>query len=114
METSTLYKERGVALKGINGDHDESYAFLPKYVGMIRRTNPKSRAHCGWIQGQGPEKPLLFSSISMSFKGCIDGVASGCRSLIEEGSAHLKGNFGGVFFYLQWQLMLTIRDGRWV
>ncbi|KAL2903517.1 Phosphoenolpyruvate carboxylase [Bienertia sinuspersici] len=34
MATSTLYKMRAVALREINGEHDESYGFLPKYCEM--------------------------------------------------------------------------------
>ena len=43
-----------------------------------------------------PERPLIFKSIFISFKGVIDGLSAGCRSLIGVDGAHLKGSFGGV------------------
>ncbi|KAL2942222.1 FK506-binding protein 4 [Bienertia sinuspersici] len=47
------------------------------------------------INVHGPEKPLIFKSIIISFKGVIDGLSVGCRSLGVDG-AHLKGSFGGM------------------
>ncbi|KAL2925512.1 Deoxyuridine 5'-triphosphate nucleotidohydrolase [Bienertia sinuspersici] len=96
MAKSSLYNMRSYALKLINGGHDESYSFLPKYVEMVKLTNPNSAAFCAWTEGHGPEKPLIFKSIFISFKGVIDGFSAGCRSLIGVDGAHLKGSFGGV------------------
>ncbi|XP_010689448.1 uncharacterized protein LOC104903146 [Beta vulgaris subsp. vulgaris] len=45
MATSTLYKMRTVALREMNGGHDESYAWLPKYYEVVRSTNPGSIAN---------------------------------------------------------------------
>ncbi|KAL2903252.1 Transposase for insertion sequence element IS905, partial [Bienertia sinuspersici] len=96
MAKTSLYKMRALALKMINGGHDESYSFLPKYAEMVKLTNPESAAHCVWVEGQGPEKPLVFKSIFISFKGVIDGLSAGCRSLIGVDGTHLKGSFGGI------------------
>ncbi|XP_021750684.1 uncharacterized protein LOC110716379 [Chenopodium quinoa] len=63
---------------------------------MVRQTNPGSAAYCAWSQQNGPNKALIFSSIFISFKGVIDGVGAGCRSLIGVDGTHLKGNYGGI------------------
>ncbi|KAL2899079.1 Protein FAR1-RELATED SEQUENCE 6, partial [Bienertia sinuspersici] len=96
MAKSSLYNMRSYALKLVNGEHDESYSFLPKYVEMVKLTNRDSAAFCAWTEGHRPEKPLIFKSIFISFKGVIDGLPAGCRSLIRVDGAHLKGSFGGV------------------
>ncbi|KAL2921261.1 Protein FAR1-RELATED SEQUENCE 6, partial [Bienertia sinuspersici] len=96
MAKSSLYNMRSYALKLINGGHDESYSFLPKYVEIVKLTNPNSVAFCAWTEGHGPEKPLIFKSIFISFKGVIDSLSAGCRSLIGVDGAHLKGSFSGV------------------
>ncbi|XP_021717631.1 uncharacterized protein LOC110685408 [Chenopodium quinoa] len=96
MATNTLYKMRGVALKEINGGHDTSYGYLPKYCEMIKETNPGSAANCAWKQLNPPDPSLTFSSIFISFKAAIDGVVAGCRSLVGVDGAHLKGHFGGI------------------
>src|SRR6185437_15406937 len=96
MATNTLYKMRGVALKEINGGHDTSYGHLPKYCEMVKATNPGSEAHCVWKQLNPPDPALTFSTIFISFKAAIDGVITGCRSLVGVDGAHLKGHFGGV------------------
>ncbi|XP_021713595.1 uncharacterized protein LOC110681779 [Chenopodium quinoa] len=81
MAISTLYRVKHKALAEIHGSHDESYAFLPKYCEMIKSTNLGSFAFCAWVQLQEPEKPLVFKSIFISFKGVLDGLKA-CRSLI--------------------------------
>ncbi|XP_021727825.1 uncharacterized protein LOC110694939 [Chenopodium quinoa] len=96
MATSTLYKTKGVALREINGGHDSSYGYLPKYCEMVKTTNPRSAAFCAWTPVNQPIVTPMFSRIFISFKGAIDGLAKGCRSLIGVDGAHLEGNFGGV------------------
>ncbi|XP_021761407.1 uncharacterized protein LOC110726260 [Chenopodium quinoa] len=96
MATNTLYKMRGVALKEINGGHDTSYGYLPKYCEMVKETNLGLAANCAWKQLNPPDPSLTFSSIFISFKAAIDGVVAGCRSLVGVDGAHLKGHFGGV------------------
>ena len=39
LKTSTVFKMRTMALKEINGGHDESYSYLSGYVDMIKETN---------------------------------------------------------------------------
>lgn len=92
---STLYKVRGKALIDIHGGHDESYTLLPRYCEMIKETNPTSTAFCAWSEPH-PEKPLAFSSIFIVFRGALDGLFAGYRSLTGVDGAHLKGNYGGV------------------
>ena len=46
LKTSTLYKMRTLALKEINGGHDESYGYLPGYAEMVKQTNQGSVAIC--------------------------------------------------------------------
>ena len=96
MAISTLYRVRSRALVEIHGGFDESYANLPKYCEMIKITNPDSIVSCTWNSPQHPEKPLAFTSIFISFKACVDGLFSGCRSLIGVDGCHLKGNYGRV------------------
>ncbi|XP_021759135.1 uncharacterized protein LOC110724045 [Chenopodium quinoa] len=96
MAQSTLYRVRTHALNEIHGSHDESYALLPKYCEMIKSTNQGSDVHCAWVElAEQPEKPLVFKSIFVAFKGVTDGL-KGCRGLIGVDGAHLKGNHGGV------------------
>ncbi|KAL2938183.1 StAR-related lipid transfer protein 9 [Bienertia sinuspersici] len=42
------------------------------------------------------ERHLAFVNIFISFKGCLEGLLPGCKSLIDIDGAHLKGNYGGV------------------
>ncbi|XP_021755188.1 uncharacterized protein LOC110720458 [Chenopodium quinoa] len=87
---------RSMALREINGGHDESYGHLPRYCEMVKQTNPSSSAFCAWKQRNDPPRSLVFSNIFISFKEVIEGLAAGCRSLIRVDGAHLKGNYGGV------------------
>ncbi|XP_021722430.1 uncharacterized protein LOC110689911 [Chenopodium quinoa] len=96
MSASTLYRMRSKALRDINSGHDISYAQLPDYCEMVRSTNPGSAAFCAWTPQDYIDRPLQFLNIFISFKGCIDGLLSGCRSFISVDGAHLKGNYGGV------------------
>ncbi|XP_010684421.1 uncharacterized protein LOC104898982 [Beta vulgaris subsp. vulgaris] len=96
MLKTSIYKSRALALSEIHGGHDVSYAYLPQYCNVIRETNPQSAAFCAWSPQTDPERPSCFSSIFISFKGALDGLFSGCRSLVGVDGAHLKGNFGGV------------------
>lgn len=96
MATSTVYCMKNWALKELNGGYDESYGYLPKYCEMVMITNTRSAAFCAWKNHNEPERPLIFSSIFLSFKGAIDGLHAGCRSLVGVNGAHLKGNFGGI------------------
>ncbi|XP_021728305.1 uncharacterized protein LOC110695365 [Chenopodium quinoa] len=95
MATSTLYKMRSIALREINGGHDESYGHLPRYCEMVKQTNPGSAAKCAWRKND-PQLSLTFSRIFISFKGAIDGLGTGCRIFIGVDGAHLKGNYAGV------------------
>lgn len=81
MATSTLYVMKNWVLKEINGGHDESYSFLPKYCAMMKQTNP-SAAFCAWVPQSHPERPLTFSSIFISFKGAVDELFGGCKRYI--------------------------------
>ncbi|XP_021775764.1 uncharacterized protein LOC110739622 [Chenopodium quinoa] len=96
MSASTLYRMRSKALRDINGGHDISYAQLPDYREMVRSTNPGSATFCAWTPQDHIDRPLQFLNIFISFKGCIDGLLSGCKSFIGVDGAHLKGNYGGV------------------
>ncbi|KAL2899231.1 putative surface protein bspA-like [Bienertia sinuspersici] len=93
---STLYRVRKKALIEIHGGHDVSYSHLPLYYEVIHSTNPGSIAHCAWNPPTHVERPLAFVNIFISFKGCLEGLFAGYRSLIGIDGAHLKGNYGGV------------------
>ncbi|KAL2928060.1 hypothetical protein RDABS01_006451 [Bienertia sinuspersici] len=96
MATSTLYRVRARALIEIHGGYDDSYAFLPGYCEMIRRTNPGSDASCVWNPETHVDRPLAFVTIFISFKPCLDGLRDGIRGFIGVDGTHLKGNYGGV------------------
>ncbi|KAL2934812.1 Transposase for insertion sequence element IS905 [Bienertia sinuspersici] len=96
MAPSTLYRMKSKAFVEIHGGFDESYAHLPNFCEIIKLTNPSSHAMCTWNSPTHPEKPFPFTSIFISFKASIDGLFSGCRSLIGVDGCHLKGNYGGV------------------
>ncbi|XP_021760590.1 uncharacterized protein LOC110725417 [Chenopodium quinoa] len=96
MAQSTLYRVKTQALEEIHGRHDVSYKHLPMYCDVIKELNTGSLAHCAWKDANHPERPLAFSSIFIAFKASLDGLKSGCRSLIGVDGAHLKGHFGGV------------------
>ncbi|XP_074298760.1 uncharacterized protein LOC141629688 [Silene latifolia] len=84
MVSSSVYKMKEIALREINGGHDESYKLLCQYVEMIKLTNPRSIAHYSGTYMGNPEKTLQFK---------------GFRSLIGVDGAHLKGNHGGVLSF---------------
>ncbi|KAL2932679.1 Protein FAR1-RELATED SEQUENCE 6 [Bienertia sinuspersici] len=96
MATNTLYRVRARALIEIHGGYDDSYAFLPGYCEMIRRTNPGSDASCVWNPETHVDRPLAFVTIFISFKPCLDGLRDGIRGFIGVDGTHLKGNYGGV------------------
>ena len=98
LKTSIVFKMRTLALKEINGGHDESYSFFPEYVDMIKKKNPGSSAICAWHREESIERPLTFSSIFISFSACVSGLIRGCRSFIGVDGAHLKGQYGGTLF----------------
>ncbi|KAL2899681.1 putative membrane protein insertion efficiency factor [Bienertia sinuspersici] len=96
LQQSTIYKIKSEALQKIHGGHDVSYSYLPKYCEMIKSTNPLSAAFCSWTPPTHPDKPLSFSTIFITFRGALEGLFAGCRSLIGVDGIHLKGNFGGI------------------
>ncbi|XP_021723907.1 uncharacterized protein LOC110691293 [Chenopodium quinoa] len=51
------------------------------------------------INGGHDESYGHLPSIFISFKGAIDELGAGCRSLIGVDGAHLKGNYGGVLLF---------------
>ncbi|KAL2931456.1 Protein FAR1-RELATED SEQUENCE 6 [Bienertia sinuspersici] len=91
---STMYKARAAAIKQIQGAHDDSYGMLPHYVVVMKETNPDVVAYISW-NNQGPEMPLTFKRIFISFGAQYKGFAKGCRPLIGIDGYHLKGNFNG-------------------
>ncbi|KAL2931920.1 hypothetical protein RDABS01_037330 [Bienertia sinuspersici] len=93
---STIYKMKSEALQKIRGGHDVSYSYLPKYCEMIKSTNPLSAAFCSWTPPTHPDRPLSFSTIFIAFRGALEGLFAGCRSLIGVDETHLKGNFRGI------------------
>ncbi|XP_074274033.1 uncharacterized protein LOC141597467 [Silene latifolia] len=96
MKLSTLYKMKEIAMREINGGHDESYKLLPSYCEMIKLTNSGSYALCSWVVMNTPERSLQFKSCFISFTAQFNGLIAGCRSLIGVDGTHLKGNHGGV------------------
>ncbi|XP_021749127.1 uncharacterized protein LOC110714883 [Chenopodium quinoa] len=96
MATSTLYRMKGLAMKVIQGGHDESYNELPKYCELLKGANPGSVAFCCWKTIHEPERALQFSSIFISFAAQFRGLISGCRGLVGVDGCHLKGNYGGI------------------
>ncbi|KAL2893341.1 hypothetical protein RDABS01_009250 [Bienertia sinuspersici] len=122
---STLYRVKKEALIEIHGGHDVSYSYLPNYCEVIRALNLGSIANCAWNQSNHPKRPLAFSSIFICFKGALDGLFAGCRSLIGVDGAHLKGNYGGVIlsvvamdenneiFPFTWAIVSTKDEESW-
>ncbi|XP_074303609.1 uncharacterized protein LOC141638060 [Silene latifolia] len=99
MASSSVYKMKEIALREINGGHDESYKLLIQYVEIIKLTNPSSIVHYSGTYMGNPEKTLHFKSIFISFQAQFMGLIRGCRSLIGVDSAHLKGNHRGVLLF---------------
>ncbi|XP_021717066.1 uncharacterized protein LOC110684924 isoform X2 [Chenopodium quinoa] len=93
---STIYRMKGIAMKIIQGGHDESYTSLPQYCELLKGSNPGSMAFCCWTNVPGPERSLQFSSIFISFAAQFKGLISGCRGLVGVDGCHLKGNYGGI------------------
>ncbi|XP_057518427.1 uncharacterized protein LOC130799342 [Amaranthus tricolor] len=96
MPQPSLYRVRNMALSIIHGRHDTSYSAMPSYCDVIKSTNEGSYANCAWYPPTHPDRPLVFMSIFVSFKASLEGLFSGCRSVIGVDGAHLKGNYGGV------------------
>lgn len=96
MTKSPLYRAKQLALQEIHGRHDVSYSILPAYCEVIKKCNPNSYAICSWNDATHVERPLAFTSIFIAFRGPVQGLLAGCRSLIGVDGAHLKGEFGGV------------------
>ncbi|KAL2899668.1 Extracellular exo-alpha-(1-_5)-L-arabinofuranosidase [Bienertia sinuspersici] len=79
MQQSTIYKIKSEALQKIHGVNKSL-----------------SAAFCSWTPPTHPDKPLSFSTIFITFRGALEGLFAGCRSLIGVDGIHLKGNFGGI------------------
>lgn len=91
---STMYKARAAAVKLIQGSHDESYGMLPHYIYVIKDKNPEAYAFISWLN-EGPERPLTFRRMYISFDAQFKGFIKGCRPLIGVDGCHLKGSFNG-------------------
>ncbi|KAL2927480.1 Dihydrolipoyllysine-residue acetyltransferase component of acetoin cleaving system [Bienertia sinuspersici] len=91
---STMYKARVEAIKQIQGAHDESYGMLPQYVTVIKEKNPDAFAFISW-NNVGPEMPMTFKRLFISFGAQFKGFIKGCRPLIGIDGCHLKGHFNG-------------------
>ncbi|KAH9620048.1 hypothetical protein KSS87_016890 [Heliosperma pusillum] len=97
MPNSSVYKMKEIALREINGGHDESYRLLCQYCEMVKLTNHGSVALAsGSIN---PDGVLQFKSCFISFHAQFTGLIRGCRILIGVDGAHLKGNYGGVLLF---------------
>ncbi|KAL2929814.1 Transposase for insertion sequence element IS905 [Bienertia sinuspersici] len=97
MTKSTFYRMRNEALIEIYRGHDVSYSYLPKYCEKIKKKNPNSLATCGWKILSTPKRPLVFNGIFISFRGVLNGLLAGCRSLVGVHGCHLSGNYAGIF-----------------
>ena len=62
---------------------------------MVKQTNQGSVAICAWKAEYSIERPLIFTSIFISFGATISGLVKGCRGLIGVNGAHLKCQYGG-------------------
>ncbi|KAL2895101.1 hypothetical protein RDABS01_011010 [Bienertia sinuspersici] len=71
MTKSTLYRMRNEALTEIHGGVDGCHLSTP-------------------------ERPLVFNSIFISFRGVLNVLFAACRSLIGVDGCHLSGNYGGI------------------
>lgn len=96
MATFTVYKMKDMAMRMIQGGHDESYTPLLTYCELLLKNNPGSVAFCTWRTLQKPEKALQFTSIFISFNSQFQGLIDGCRGLVGVDGTHLKGNYGGI------------------
>nr|XP_027101234.1 uncharacterized protein LOC113720767 [Coffea arabica] len=90
-----VYRAREKAREEIEGTHAASYSKIPKYVVLLRQSNPGSLCKVHYDRPNLLVEPR-FLRLFISFKGQKDGFLTGCRSFIGFDGCHLKGNFGGV------------------
>ncbi|KAL2906380.1 Dystrophin-related protein 2 [Bienertia sinuspersici] len=94
VQLSTMYKVKAEAVKQILGSHDGNYSKLPQYISQIMTTDPNAYAYLSWLN-YGPESPLVFKRMFISFEAQYEGFIKGCRPLIGIDGCHLKGNYNG-------------------
>ena len=78
----------------LEGEHEEAYGRLVKYIEEIKLANPGSVASC---IHHGPSQ-FVFKRLFISFKAMISGFLRGCRSIISVDGTFLDGQCKGVLF----------------
>ncbi|XP_057532860.1 uncharacterized protein LOC130810744 [Amaranthus tricolor] len=94
-----LYKVKSLAREQLHGGFAESYPALPKYVEMIKFTNPGSYALVTWTDN------LQFKAYFISFAAQVKGFLGGCRPIIGIDGAHLSG-------YYKWVMLTAVAIDR--
>ncbi|XP_057540737.1 uncharacterized protein LOC130818590 [Amaranthus tricolor] len=77
-------------MEQLHGGFAEFYPALPKYVEMIKSTNPVSYALVIWTDS------LKFKACFISFAAQVRGFLGGCRPIIGIDGAHLSGYYKGI------------------
>ncbi|XP_021775702.1 uncharacterized protein LOC110739551 [Chenopodium quinoa] len=90
-----LFKVKAMCKEIIHGGFGEAYSLLPRYVEMVKETNPGSYALVTWGEPIANE-PSRFKACFFSFAAQVRGFLRGCRPIIGIDGAHLSGHFKGI------------------
>lgn len=92
---SMCYRAKTIALKAINGTHEESFAMLWDYGHELKRVMPSSTVCIELEDVEAGEERGRFKRIYICLGPVKKGYLAGCRPIIGLDGCHLKGPYGG-------------------
>ena len=88
-----VWEGKRKALARVFGDWDDSYKLLPRWLYMIKHTNPGTRVE--WrIKSTPTEGHAILTSVFWAFGPCIEAF-NRCRPIIQIDGTHLYGKYRG-------------------
>lgn len=99
-KTSKLFRARKMAMEAAFGDHEKSYANIPRYIEALKQTNMRAfvKLKCQGLDITNPHCSPQFERLFISFEAQANGYIKGCRPFIGVDGCFLKGPFKGELF----------------
>ncbi|KAK4390404.1 hypothetical protein Sango_2103700 [Sesamum angolense] len=98
--SSKLFRARKIAMQIALGDHEKSYASMPKYTAALKESNSGAfvKLKCDGLDITNPNYNPKFERILISFEAQYQGYIKGCRPFIGVDGCFLKGTYKGELF----------------
>lgn len=95
--SSKLFRARKIAMQTAMGDHETSYANIPRYIAAIKESNGGAfvKLKCDGLDINNQNCTPKFERIFISFEAQYQGYIKGCKPFIGVDGCFLKGPYRG-------------------